>query len=152
MPSSQNPDLRWMLLVGNATLCIFDGVDALIRSGGNPVMFVMRLNIIAWFKLVLMILKELMIRFSFTYADLRHQLERINAALDEYLARLRSIDYEKYEQELREIQAIQVILTDEHAETGQIYQYLLNQGADMQFHSFEEFDQRMQEEDFVLRI
>ena len=152
IPGSQNPDLRWMLLVGNATLCMFDGADALVRSGGNPVLFVMRLNIVAWFKLVLMIFKELMIRYSFTYTDLKHQFERINAALDEYLARLKSIDYGKYEQELKEIQAIQVILADEHAEIGQIYQYLLDQGADMQFCSFEEFDQRMQEEDFVLRI
>lgn len=152
VPSNRHADLRWMLIVGNATLCIFDGVDAVVRSGGNPIIFVARLNLIAWFKLILMILKELMIRFSFTYEDLKLQFESINRALDEYLARLKQIDYAKYEVELQEIQAINGILADEHAETTQIYQYFSAQGIDMQFHSFEEFDEKMQEDDFVLRI
>jgi len=152
IPSSKHADLRCMLIVGNFTLCIFDGADAFIRSGGNPIQFVMRLNIIAWFKLVLMIFKEIMIWFDFTYEDLKLQLQCINAALDEYLIRLKSIDYAKYELELSEIRAISEALVDNHAGTEQIYQYFSSQGIDMQFHSFEEFDQKMREDDFVLEI
>lgn len=152
IPSSKHADLRCMLIVGNCTLCIFDGADAFIRSGGNPILFVMRLNIIAWFKLVLMIFKEVLIRFDFTYEDLKLQFQRINEALDEYLARLKSIDYASYELELSEIRAINGVLADDHAGTEKIYQYFSLQGIDMQFKSFEEFDQKMQEDDFVLEI
>lgn len=152
IPSNKHADLRCMLIVGTCTLCIFDGVDAFIRSGGNPVLFVMHLNIIAWFKLVLTIFKEIMIRFDFTYEDLKLQFQRINAALDEYLTRLKSIDYTRYELELSEIRAINEALADSHAGTEQIYQHFSALGINVQFHSFEEFDQKMQEDNFVLEI
>lgn len=62
IPTDKHADLRMMLLVGNGTLCVFDGVDAFVRSGGNAVAFFMRLNLVAWVKLVMMILKEVCIR------------------------------------------------------------------------------------------
>ena len=141
-----------MLIVGNCTLCLFDGMDAAIRSGGNPILFFMRLNIIAWFKLVLMIFKEILIRFDFTYADLAIQLRCVNQALDEYLTKLRNIDYPAYELELNEVHAINEVLADASADTAQIYQYFSANGVALQFHSFEEFDQKMQDEGFTLEI
>lgn len=150
MPSSKHADLRWMLIVGNCTLCIFDGADAVIRSGGNPILFVMRLNLIAWFKLILMILKEFLIRYGFTYQDLKLQFQRINIALNEYLEQLKSVDYVQYEKELQGVQAIRGVLQDERAETVQIYEYFENFGIEMQFHSFEEFDRKMQDKNFNL--
>lgn len=39
IPSDKQPDLRMMVLVGNGTLCIVDGVDAAVRSGGNMLVF-----------------------------------------------------------------------------------------------------------------
>lgn len=152
VPSNKHADLRCMLIVGNCTLCLFDGMDAAIRSGGNPILFFMRLNIIAWFKLVLMIFKEILIRFDFTYADLAIQLRCVNQALDEYLTKLRNIDYPAYELELNEVHAINEVLADASADTAQIYQYFSANGVALQFHSFEEFDQKMQDEGFTLEI
>ena len=152
VPSNKHADLRCMLIVGNCTLCLFDGIDAVIRSGGNPVLFFMRLNIIAWFKLVLMIFKEILIRFDFTYADLAVQLRCVNRALDEYLTQLRNIDYPAYELELNEVHAINAVLADTSADTTQIYQYFSANGIALQFHNFEEFNQKMQDESFVLEI
>ena len=53
-----------MLLVGNCTLCIIDGVDAAIRSGGNALAFVLHMNLIAWARLVMLIFRELRIRYG----------------------------------------------------------------------------------------
>lgn len=152
VPSNKRADLRCMLIVGTFTLCIFDGTDAFIRSGGNPVLFIMRLNLIAWFKLVLMIFKEILIRLDFTYEDLKLQFQCINESLNEYLERLKGIDYGAYESELSEIRSINAVLLDKNAGTEQIYRYFSAQGIDSQFLSFEEFDQKMQEDDFVLEI
>lgn len=151
IPSDKYSDLRLMLIIGNCTLCLFDGADALIRAK-NIVEFFLRLNIIAWFKLVLLIFKEILIRYSFTYADLKLQFVQINDALNAHLSKLQTIDYAKYELELREIQMINNLLSDENAGTGQIYAYLIAVNEKMQFSSFEEFDQQMQEKDFILEI
>ncbi len=51
--------LRIMLLVGYGTLCVMDGADAAIRSGGNAVLFFLRLNIWAWLRFLILVLKEL---------------------------------------------------------------------------------------------
>jgi len=67
IPSSKHADLRIMLIVGDATLCIVDGADAAIRSvieGGNPLTFMLHLNLVAWAKLVMLVFKELRIRYG----------------------------------------------------------------------------------------
>ncbi|WP_251496699.1 hypothetical protein [Otoolea muris] len=67
IPSSKHADLRIMLLVGNAALCLVDAADAAIRaavSGGSPLTFVLHLNLIAWARLITLIFKELRIRYG----------------------------------------------------------------------------------------
>lgn len=64
IPTKEHADLRIMLLVGNCTLCIIDGVDAAIRSGGNALTFVLHMNLIAWARLVMLIFRELRIRYG----------------------------------------------------------------------------------------
>ena len=152
IPNNSHGDLRWMLIVGNATLCIFDGADAIIRSGGNPIQFVMRLNLIAWFKLILMVLKEIAIRYSFTYEDLKTEFQRINAALASYIEKLKTIDYEMYEQELRDLAQINELLRSDKG-TSILYLYLEKSGSNMQFKNFEEFDEKIsKDKNFVLEI
>lgn len=56
--------LRIMLIVSNATLCVMDAVDAAVKSGGNLISFFLRLNLIAWYKLILRAIKELAIAFN----------------------------------------------------------------------------------------
>jgi hypothetical protein len=59
IPSENIPELRRMLLVGHGTLCIMDGADAAIRSGGEMVQFLLRTNLIAWVRFGHLGLKEL---------------------------------------------------------------------------------------------
>jgi hypothetical protein len=55
-----------MLIVGNGTLCAVDGIDAAARGigSGNVVVFICHLNLVAWARLVTLVLKELVIRYG----------------------------------------------------------------------------------------
>ena len=59
IPNGTIPELRRMLLVGHGTLCIMDGTDAAIRSGGDMIQFLLRTNLIAWVRFGHLSLKEL---------------------------------------------------------------------------------------------
>ncbi len=67
IPSQKHADLRIMIIVGDATLCLVDGVDAAIRttvSGGNPITFMLHMNLVAWSRLIILVFKELRIRYG----------------------------------------------------------------------------------------
>ena len=67
MPTSKHSDLRMMMLVGNATLCFVDGIDAAIRTqvrGGSPITFILHLNLVAWGRLIMLIFRELKIKYG----------------------------------------------------------------------------------------
>lgn len=101
IPTSKHADLRIMLLFGNGTLCVMDGIDAGIRSGGNYLAFFMRLNLIAWFRFVTLVLKEVCIRTGISNA-LQINIEaykRINEALLSYLHELEKLDIELFKKE-----------------------------------------------------
>lgn len=101
IPSKRHDDLRVMLLIGHGTLCLMDGADAALRSGGNWVKFFLRLNIIAWCRLAMLVFREVCLRLGITL-PLQRQLDayiRINAALAAYLAELERIDIDRFEAE-----------------------------------------------------
>ncbi len=101
IPSKRHDDLRMMLLIGDGTLCLLDGIDAAVRSGGNWVAFFLHLNIIAWFRLVLLVFREVCIRLGISY-PLQKQLDAfimINEALASYMSELERIDRERFEKE-----------------------------------------------------
>lgn len=101
IPTKQHDDLRIMLLLGNGILCIMDGVDAAVSSGGNWVNFFLRLNLIAWFRLVVLVLREVCIRVGISF-PLQKQLDayiRINEALQIYLSELEKLDIERFNRE-----------------------------------------------------
>lgn len=79
LPKGSNPELRRMLLVGHGTLCLIDGGDAYIRSGGaaNIVEFMLRINIIAWVRFGNLCLKELHVWYNAGHIDTK--------LVDEYL-------------------------------------------------------------------
>lgn len=100
IPTSKHSDLRLMLLIGNGTLCFVDAMDATIRSGGNFLEFIMRLNMVAWFKLVKLIIKEVLIRVGISSFDREIEAIRIAAyAITDYLLQLKELDLEAYEKE-----------------------------------------------------
>lgn len=101
IPSKRHDDLRLMLIIGDGTLCLMDGADAAIRSGGNWVNFFLRLNIVAWYRLIVLVFREVCIRAGISM-PLQKQLDayiRINEALTEYLVQLEQIDIERFKEE-----------------------------------------------------
>lgn len=101
IPNKKHDDLRIMLIIGDGVLCLMDGVDAAIRSGKNCINFFLRLNIIAWCRLVSLVFKEACIRLGISF-PLQKQLDayiRINEALSQYLEELRQIDIELFKKE-----------------------------------------------------
>ena len=141
-----------MLLIGNGSLCLVDVVDAGIRSGGNALVFFMHLNLIAWYKFVKRSIAELIIRFDLSYGDLAIYIEKINQELDQKLQMLRQIDYEAYKKELVQINNISCLLENSQAGVSKIYQKLDEMGVEMQFHSSEEFEEKMMDDTFVLEL
>ena len=108
-----------MLLFGNGTLCVMDGIAAGIQSGGNLLAFFMKLNLIAWFRFVTLILKEICIRLGIS-SPLQAYLEaykRINEALLSYLHELEKIDIEAFKRETEEYK--KTIMTFENATTNE---------------------------------
>lgn len=66
IPTSEHADLRIMLLVGDGTLCLVDGADAAAHGiiEGNVVSFICHLNLVGWTRLIMLVLKELHIRYG----------------------------------------------------------------------------------------
>lgn len=118
IPKQAHDSLRVMLLFGNGTLCVMNGIDAGIRSGGNFLTFFMRLNLIAWFRFVTLVLKEVCIRVGLANA-LQRQIEafkRINEALLFYLSELEKIDVEAFKKETEQYEQIVEVFTTAESE------------------------------------
>lgn len=97
-PTSQHDDLRVMLLIGNGTMCTMDAIDAGVRSGGNAVTFMLRINFVGWCKFAALIFNEIMIQTGIAL-PLEVQLEyyrKINEALTNYYDELERIDIQQY--------------------------------------------------------
>lgn len=109
IPSDKHADLRIMIIVGDATLCLVDGVDAAIRttvSGGNPITFILHMNLVAWTRLIILVFKELRNRYgSVVEQAVKDYLAKVGLndkyALKLYYDRINSLDYH-LEQMLKE--------------------------------------------------
>ena len=104
IPDSRHDDLRVMLLISNGTLCLMDGLDAGVRMflGGDWLTGFMRLNLVAWCRFFMLVLKEICIRVGFP--ALEQQLEafrRTNEAVSHYLEELKSLDIALFESETK---------------------------------------------------
>ncbi len=100
IPTSRHDDLRVMLIIGNGVLCVIDGVDAFARSGGgeNLIQFFTRLNLIAWFRFITLVIKEICIRTGLAL-PLQKELAafiRMREEITVYLAELETIDIELF--------------------------------------------------------
>lgn len=119
IPVKKHADLRIMLIFGNGTLCLMDGLDAGGHSCGNFLVFFMRLNIIAWFRFVILVLKEICIRLGIS-APLQVYIDaykRINEALLSYLHELEKIDIESFKYESEEYD--KVVMSFENTSTNE---------------------------------
>lgn len=79
-----SPKLRKMLLVGQGTLCLLDGTDALIRSkfGQDWITFFSRLNFVAWARL--------------SYLGLRHSVSILTNEIELQRYEMRAKELGKY--------------------------------------------------------
>lgn len=82
-------ELRRMLLVSHGTLCLLDGIDAGVRSGGNLVNFLLRTNLIAWVRFGHLALKEI---YSWYHAG-----EIDPEKVDEYMEKEGLIEINKFD-------------------------------------------------------
>ena len=155
IPMRKHDDLRVMLIVGDATLCLVDGADAALRSNGKIVDFCLRLNLIAWYRLVKLVLREACIRLGMG-DTVETQLEAyrvVNEVLDQKMAQLKTLDLERWKQETAQYDRL--ICAMEGARTEQELTILLKQelerlGIERPYEG--EFDDFMQDENAVLRF
>ena len=97
-----------MLLVGHGTLCVMDSIDAGIKSNGNALTFCLRLNLIAWYRLFYLVIKEICIQLGLA-ADFEAYIESwkcINEELERYYSELEKIDLERYNKEVEQYQQL----------------------------------------------
>ncbi len=155
IPSKRHDDLRIMLIIGDATLCLMDGADAAIRSGGNWVNFFLRLNLIAWYRFVSLVFKEVCIRLGISF-PLQRQLDayiRINEALTMYLSELEQIDAQRFKEETLQYQKLLEMMenTNNEEELNQLlrreYESL---GLELPYHG--DFDSFMNDSSSVLEF
>lgn len=94
VPTTKSEKLSIMLLVGTGTLCCLDGIDAGAKSGGNWLVFFTYLNIIAWFRFIQLIIRELGIRFGLSGVLEREldSMRRINIAIAGYIKEAKQYD------------------------------------------------------------
>lgn len=78
VPAGTNPEVRRMLVVAHGTLCMVDGLDAGVRSGGNIIQFMLRANIVAWTRFGTLAIKEM----NAWYQSGRLDVDATNSYLD----------------------------------------------------------------------
>ena len=143
IPNNKHDDLRAMLLVGNASLCVVDGIDAYARSGGNAVVFVCRLNLVAWGKLAMLALKELVIRYQYARDDIATPYTMVHELVGAYLEEIKRIDIDAYEKECAAFSRFNeyMLATKDENELNHILQVSMRQmGFDIPWEgNFDEF-------------
>ncbi len=84
IPKGSVPEVRRMLLVSHGTLCVIDGVDAYVRSGGELVTFLSRTNLIAWTRFGQLALKEVYAWYNSGHID----ADAVDKYIDDDLKRM----------------------------------------------------------------
>lgn len=128
IPSKRHNDLRVMLLIGDGALCLMDGADAVIHSGGNCVNFFLKLNIIAWYRFAFLVLREVCIRLGISF-PLQKQLDayiRLNEELKLHLDQLKQTDIERFQRETEQCNHMLSMIKDINSEEN-LNSMLLNE-------------------------
>ena len=153
VPDKTHEDLRVMLLFGNGTLCLMDGADAAIRSGGNWLVFFSRMNLIAWTHFTALVLREICIRVGISLPLQEHleSYKQINMALHNYLLQLQTIDLERFQRETEQYTALSNALSRAESEKELnivLTKTMLDLGIDLPWNG--DFDTFMQGEDHLV--
>ena len=144
-----------MLLVGNGVLCVMDGIDAAIRSGGDFLQFFMHLNLVGWIRFIQLVLKEILIRLGIV-GDLEKTVEaykRVNAALVQYMAELEKIDIELFKRETTLISQTTALLdncTTQQQLNERLIEIYDKIDIDIPWKGYDSFDSFMKDDNAVL--
>lgn len=114
IPTAKHESLRIMLIIGQGTLCVMDVVDASVRSGVNYLTFFMRINMVAWYRLLTLVLKEVLRKIGIVDCldETIAALQRVKMALNEYLTELKKLDIERFKEETAVFQSLENDLAD----------------------------------------
>lgn len=158
-PKLENYSLHKMLLVSNATLCLADGIDAAIRSGGNALAFVLRLNIVAWGRLIYLIFKFLTISKARIEYERKHiENMQLIKAIEKRTEELRLEIKQFLEQQQLiidnnlKIAALAIAANDVDVTGSALNNIAQLFGAELQFTNFNEFDEFMLDPETVLEL
>jgi hypothetical protein len=143
IPSDKYKSYRRIQLVNKGAFCLVDGADAAIRGHGDPIEIILRMNLIAWFQLVKLIIKELMITYGRSYEDLVKDLMVVDKALDEELVKLKSYDYVAWQEENEKVEELNKRLNlNDKLQIGNLAtEYVFSSESELKYHNFDEFDQ-----------
>lgn len=97
IPSDKYSSYRRCLLIHRSAFCMVDGAHAYFKGHGDPVEIILHMNLIAWLRLVQLIIKEILISYGRTYENVADDMALINKALQEELDNLKSIDYQQWQ-------------------------------------------------------
>ena len=159
IPSLKHKSLHKMLLIGNAGLCLVDTIDAGIRSGGNIVTFILRLNIVAWGRLIYLVFKYLTLSRAKLEYERKHienlqVIKAIEARTEELRLEIKQFLEEQQlviDSNLRI--ATLAIAADDVDTTGAALNNIAQLfGAELQFTNFKEFDEFMLDPDTVFEL
>lgn len=150
IPTATHDSLRMMLLMGQGTLCLMDGVDAAIRSGGNGLLFFTRMNLVAWLRFSTLVLKEVCIRTGIAL-PLQKELnayKRLTEYAQFYYQALQKIDLERFTREADEYR--KWVLGMEHLENEEqlnsvLQRAVINLDIRLPWEGYKDFDSFMQD-------
>ncbi|MBR6640817.1 MAG: hypothetical protein IKL08_01290, partial [Clostridia bacterium] len=151
--------LHQMVLAGNAGLCIVDGIDAYIRSGGNMLTFVLRLNLVAWGRLLVLIWKYL----SISKAKMEYERNHIKSQAVIKALEKETLEFQNNVKEFLESQQLTIAknmtivirslsVNDFNATGDALNNITLLFGGEPQFKTLVEFDKFMSDPNTTLEL
>lgn len=154
IPTEDHKDLRMMLLVGDGALCLVDGIDAFARSGPDLMEFILHLNIAAWLRLAQMALREICVRYGFTYADMKVQYEYLGHQMSLITSRLENVDYGLYDRKITALDDISALLDcgDMDGAAQTIEDHLSDAGIASDVRDRDDFRSKLTEVGFSFKI
>ena len=97
IPNNSYKSYRRSRLIHSSAFCLVDGAHAYFKGHGDPVEIILHMNLIAWLRLVQIVLKEILITYGREYGNVAEDMALVNKELQEELDKLRVIDYQQWQ-------------------------------------------------------
>ncbi len=151
--------LHKMLLVSNGSLCLIDGVDAYVRSGGNLLSCMLRMNIVVWARFITLVFKYLIISEERKKYEKNHILNQEEIKRIEKEIKVLESEWKVFlqEQQLKIDDNLEIIVKSIAIDDVDGAGTALNEiaslfGGGLQFNTFEEGRKFMKDPNSVLEL